>query len=131
MFKAQLKDGRIVRRYSESFKLKVLGELSNGRLTKSEACRKYNIGIGSIYHWIKKYGKLELYNPRVRIEMPNEQDEIKRLKAELKAVKEALADSHLDKLKSSAYLEVALEMMTDKERAAYEKKLAAKQSGKS
>ena len=130
MPKINLKDGRTVKRYSESFKLEVLAEIGNGRLTKAEACRKYQIGMSSIYHWIKKYGKLELYNPQVRIQMPGEQDELKRLKAELKAVKEALIQSHLDHLKSSSYLEVALEMMTDKERAAYEKKLAAKQSKK-
>ncbi len=62
--------------------------------------------------------------------MPEEQDELRRVKAELKAVKEALITSHLNHLKSSTYLEVALEMMTDQERAAYEKKLAAKQSKK-
>ena len=131
MPKPNLKDKRTIKRYSEAFKLQVLEEVSTGQLTKSEACRKYGFGMQSLYHWIKKYGKLELYNPRVRIQMPDEQDELKRLKAELKEVKEALIKSHLDHLKSSAYLEVALEMMTDQERAAYEKKLAAKQSKKS
>ena len=35
MKKAELKDSRIVRQYSESFKLKVLEELSQGKSNKN------------------------------------------------------------------------------------------------
>jgi transposase-like protein len=55
MKKAELKDSRIVRQYSESFKLKVLEELSQGKSTKNELVKKYGISFGNLYFWIRKH----------------------------------------------------------------------------
>lgn len=49
-----LKDNRVVRSYSESFKLKVLSELRRGEKSKGEIIRAYQIGYGTLYDWIKK-----------------------------------------------------------------------------
>lgn len=46
-----LKDNRTIKKYSESFKLKVLSEIESGKYTKTEVCKLYGIGYGSLYKW--------------------------------------------------------------------------------
>jgi len=53
-----LKDNRTIKKYSESFKLKVLSEIESGKYTKTEVCNVYGIGTPSLYRWIKKFDKL-------------------------------------------------------------------------
>lgn len=106
-----LKDDRIVKSYSENFKLKVLSEIESGRLTKCEASRIYGVATGSIYKWIIKYSKFELYNHRIRIETMDEKDRIKALEEENRRLKEALADKDVKLLVSDAMLEVLRKQM--------------------
>ena len=107
----KLKDSRTVRRYSESFKLKVLEELESGVRTKSELSQHYGIAIGSIYAWMKKFGRLDLYNPQVYIKMPQEKDKIKALKQEIAELKEAMVQAQLRAIKAESDLEATLELL--------------------
>ena len=59
MNKIPLKDGRTIRRYSNSFKQKVLEELASGRMTKQEAIRYFEIAPGTFYHWMEKFSRLD------------------------------------------------------------------------
>jgi transposase-like protein len=63
-----LKNDKPVKRYSESFKLKVLSELENGEKTKAEILKDYRIGRATLYGWIKKYSKFDLLNRHIRVE---------------------------------------------------------------
>ena len=119
--KVRLKDGRTIKRYSEAFKQKVLTDISEGRLTKKEASRKYSVSEAAIFYWINKYSRLDLYNPQVYIKMPNEKDKLKALERELAELKEAMVDSQIKAWKSESYLEVALEML-GMDKAEFEKK---------
>jgi transposase-like protein len=101
-----LKDNRIIRTYSESFKLKVLSEIESGRYSKSESGQVYGISQGSIYRWIKRYSKFDLLNQRIRIETMEEKDQIKSLKKEISQLKEALANKDVKLLVNEALLEV-------------------------
>ena len=107
--KVNLKDNRTVKRYSESFKQKVLQEITEGRITKAGAHHKYGMGFGTIYAWIRKYRRLELYNPKIRVEMPQELDEIKALKKRIKELENALVNTQLKHLTTEAELIVALQ----------------------
>ncbi len=111
MRRVKLKDDRTIKRYSESFKLKVLEELSEGKYTKAEIQRIYGIGAGSLYGWIKKYGKLALYNRKIRIEMPQEKDRIKELHARIRELEKALVNTQLKHLCAEAELATALQML--------------------
>ena len=74
---------RTIYRYSQAFKLKVVGEIESGKLTIEGARKVYGIGgTNSIQNWIKKFGKLELLNKVVRIEMKDEVSRIKQLENE-------------------------------------------------
>ncbi len=103
------KNDGVTRRYSESFKLKILSELSTGNYTKRDLGRIYGLANSTINEWIKKYGRKDLMNTRVIVET---KDEISRLKAqekEIKQLKDLLIKKDLDKLVLDSYLEVAAE----------------------
>jgi transposase InsO family protein len=46
------KNDKVIRRYSEPFKLKILDELSTGKHTKSELCKLYSIAPTTVNEWI-------------------------------------------------------------------------------
>ncbi len=54
------KNDKFIRRYSESFKLKVLEELSTGKHSKYELSKIYDVASSTINVWIKKYGRKDL-----------------------------------------------------------------------
>ncbi len=112
-------------RYSEAFKLKVVTELENGKLDSMEhARRKYGIkGTLTIRGWLKKYGREHLLPRKVRIEMPNEQDRIKKLKQENHKLKLALADAKVGEVLNRAFFEIACEEFGVHDIEAYKKKL--------
>jgi transposase-like protein len=91
------KQHREIVRYSISFKQKVVNEVEGG-LGIEEARRRYAIqGSHTIQGWLKKFGKNNLLNKIVRVEMKGERDRIKDLEAEVKKLKIALADATLAK----------------------------------
>ena len=95
--------------YSEAFKLQVLRELETGKFdSREEARRAYGIrGSVTIANWIRRYGKSSLERKVLRVQTPNERDELKRLMTENRRLKEALADAQLDKKLGDAYLRIA------------------------
>jgi len=56
--------------------------------------------------WVRKYGNGSR-GKRIRVERPEEINELARLRAELRRVKEALADAHVDLALERAFTEVA------------------------
>ena len=104
-------NNKIIRRYSESFKLKLLSELSNGNHTKSKLAKIYGINPSTINEWIKKYDRKDLMNSRVMIETKDEISRLKALQKEIKQLKDLLIKKDLDKLVTDTYLEVAAESL--------------------
>lgn len=101
---------RTIKRYSLSFKQKVIEEIESGKLTKSEACRLYDIGSEtSIQKWIKKLGKLHLLNKIVRIELKGEVSKLKQLEKQKRELESALAQAHLKLLTYESLIEVTEE----------------------
>lgn len=101
-----MKKRRIIR-YSESFKLEVLNEIDRGDLTIQGARSKYGIpGCATIQNWALKYGRFGVLPKRIRVEKPNEVDQIKALREQIKQLKSALADSVLDQKIAESTLEV-------------------------
>jgi transposase-like protein len=122
-----LKDKHTIRHFSESFKLKVLAELSEGKYTKGELSRLYNIGYTTINDWVHKYKREDLMNQRITV---NTMDELSKLKAQEKEIaklKELLIKKDLDALVLDSYLEVAAKELGFKNAAELKKKLATKQ----
>ncbi len=116
-------NNKIIRRYSESFKLKVLSELSNGNYTKNKLAKIYGMNPSTINEWIKKYDRKDLMNSRVMIETKDEISRLKALKKEVSQLKDLLIKKDLDKLVTDSYLEVAAENLGYKNVQEFKKKL--------
>jgi len=87
-----------IKRYSISFKQKIVEEIEFAGKSISEIQRIYGInGAGTVQNWLKLYGKHHLLNKVVRIEMKGEKDRLKELEAEVKRLKIALADAVLER----------------------------------
>ncbi len=101
------KNDRIIRQYSEGFKLKILAELSTGKYTKSALGRLYGVNRNSINKWIKKYDRKDLINTRITVETNDEIDRLKALQKEIEQLKDLLLKKDLENLMLDSYLEVA------------------------
>ena len=103
------KNDGIIKRYSESFKLKVLAELAKGNHSKRQIALTYGVQSSTINVWIKKYDRKDLMNTRVTVQTNDEITRIKALQKELKQLKDLLIKKDLEKLVNDNYLEVAAE----------------------
>jgi transposase-like protein len=120
------KNDGYVRRYSESFKLKILAELTKGNHSKRQIGLLYGIQPSTINEWIKKYNRKDLMNTRILVQTNDEITRIKALQKELKQLKELLIKKDLDKLINESYLEVAAEKLGYKDVSELKKKLNIK-----
>lgn len=108
-------------RYSTAFKRKVVEEIESGQIGIEGARKLYAIhGSGTIQRWIKHLGKNHLLNRVVRIEMKDEQDRLKALEKEKKALESALAQAHLKIIA----LETTVEVLEEKYGSGDKKKSA-------
>lgn len=98
-------------RYSHSFKLQLVREVEDGKLSATAVQVKYNIkGSGTVIRWVRELGSGK-YGKVIRVEKGDEVSEASRLRKQLRQVKEALADAHIELAVEKAFLEVACEEM--------------------
>lgn len=117
-----LKDNRTVKRYSESFKLKVLSEISRGKYSKNEVVKLYEVNPSTVYSWIKKYSRFDLLNKQVKIVTMNEKDKVKALEDQIKQLKELLIEKDLTLLTDKVYLKDAVRQLGYKDIEDFKKK---------
>jgi transposase-like protein len=100
-------------RYSEAFKQQVIEQLASGKFSSvPEASRAYGItGAGTIYSWLKKYGREDLLSRRIRVETMDEINQLKQAKQRIRELEAALADAHIDHCLEHAFLEIACERL--------------------
>ena len=96
-------------RYSEAFKMAIVREVEEQDLPFEQVRRKYGIlGSWTVQKWVRQYGNGSR-GKIIRVERPEEINELARLRAELRRVKEALADAHVDLALERAYTQLACE----------------------
>lgn len=101
---------KIIIRYSEPFKLHVISEIESGSLTVEEARRHYGIKGGeTVQKWMKHYGRNHLLGKVVRVERPEERDQVKELEKKVRELESALAQSHIKLLAYESLVAVAEE----------------------
>ena len=94
-------------RYSDCFKRSVIEEIEKNGLSIEECRRKYAIGgATTIQKLPQNVWKNHLLNKIVRVETIDEIQEIKALKKEIKALKEAYAEVTIEKKVYETYLQV-------------------------
>ena len=95
--------------FSEAFKMYVVEEIEAGRLSQSEANRKYNIlGHSTVLKWLRKYGTVK-HGSVVRraATMSKEAHEMLRLHNEIKALKTELDDARLKNVVLETFVDIA------------------------
>ena len=118
------KNDKVIRRYSEPFKLKILDELTTGKLNKSQLGKLYGINPTTINEWIRKYNRKDLMNTRIKVETKDEITRIKALQKEIKQLKKLLIKKDLDTMVLESYLEEAAEDLGYKSVTELKKKLS-------
>jgi transposase-like protein len=117
-------------RYSEAFKLQVIGQIESGRFECVEHARQaYGIGgTQTVHQWLRKYGRNDLQGRIIRVEKPGERDQIKALKARIRQLEGAVADSKVQEVLARAYFEIVCEEFGVEDVEALKKSIAAKLS---
>lgn len=96
-------------RYSEAFKMQLVGQIEQRDLPLEEARQRFGIrGKTTVLRWVRKYGNGSR-GMRIRVEKPEEINQLKRLKERLRQLESALADAHIDAALERAYTELACE----------------------
>ena len=100
-------------RYSSSFKRQVVSEIESGRFDNiNQAQRHYGItGCGTVRRWLEQFGRNHLCPKVVRVEKPDEKNQIRELKKQVRQLKEALGQTQAEKVIGDAFLEIACENM--------------------
>lgn len=100
---------KAVIRYSEAFKIQVVSEVEREGITFEEARKKYGIqGPCTVSCWVRKYGN-GTRGKIIRVETPEQIDELKRLKERVKRLETLLADANIDLALERAYTQIACE----------------------
>ncbi len=96
-------------RYSKGFKMQCVREVEAGKSCAYAVQRKYKIkGTGTVMRWVRQLGSGR-YGKIIRVEKAQEVNEAGQLRSELRRVKEALADTHMELALEQAFLAVACE----------------------
>ena len=116
-------------RYSMAFKQQVVADLEAGRFGTILAAKEH-YGIGgaeTIRKWLQRLGRNHLIPKVVRVEKPEEADQIRQLKKQVHQLQQALGQTQLENLLNKTMLEMAcLELGVDVE--AFKKKADTKRS---
>lgn len=124
-----VRERRVVK-YSEAFRRRVVEELERGEMGSiAEAQRRYGIGGAmTIQGWMRRLGKNHLLAKVVRVEHPGEQREVERLRAQVRELEHALAQTHMRELLNEAFFEIVCEEHGITDLEAHKKKVAAELS---
>ena len=96
-------------RYSRAFKMQCVREVESGKSCAYTVQRKYKIrGTTTVMRWVRQLGSGR-YGKIIRVERAHEVNEAGQLRSELRRVKEALADTHMELALEQAFLVVACE----------------------
>ncbi len=104
---------RTVIRYSVCFKQQVVAELESGRFDSiGQASEHYGItGSMTVRKWLGKFGRNHLCPKVIRVEKPDEQNQVRQLKKQIRQLKEALGQTQAEKVIGEEFLKIACEEM--------------------
>jgi transposase len=111
-------------RYSEAFKMEVVREVEADGLAFDAVSLKYGIkGKMTVSRWVRKYGNGSR-GKVIRVEKPDEINELKRLQARVRRLESALADANIEAALERAYTRLALKRAGITDVAGFKKKAA-------
>jgi transposase-like protein len=115
-------DNRAAILYSEAFKMEVVRELEGSGASFQQIRRKYGIGgCGTVQTWVRRYGN-GTRGKIIRVEKPEEINEVKQLRERMRRLERALADANLDLALERQYTRLACERAGIKDVGEFKKK---------
>ena len=113
-------------RYSEAFKLEIVREVEVSGKAFDEIRRKYGIrGCNTVQTWVRRYGN-GTRGKILRVERPEEINELKQLRERMRRLESALADANLELALERQYTRLACERAGIEDVAEFKKKGAGK-----
>jgi len=104
--------------------MEAVRELESGDVPYVEIQRKYGIkGSTTVVKWVRKYGNGSR-GKVIRVERPEEINELKRLKGRVRQLESALADANIDAALERAYTRLACQRAGITDVAEFKKKAA-------
>jgi transposase-like protein len=96
-----------------AFKQQVVADMEGGRFrTMLEASAHYGIrGSMTVRKWLNRFGKNHLIPKVVRVEKPDEADQIRELKKQVRQLQEALGKTQLENVMNESFLRIACERL--------------------
>ena len=96
-------------RYSMAFKRQVVEDLEAGRFGSIiQASEHYGIGgAQTVRQWLKRLGKNHLIPKVVRVEKPDEANQIVQLKKQVQQLQQALGQTQLENVMNESFLRIA------------------------
>jgi transposase-like protein len=89
--------------------MQVVREVESSNLPIRQIERKYGIrGCGRVKEWLARYGN-GIVGKTIRVEKPEEINELQRLKQRVRQLERALADANIDRALERAFTELACE----------------------
>jgi len=112
-------------RYSESFKQKVVNEISKGKfISCTEASQAYGIsGSCTVRGWVKKYGRTDLLPKVIRVETEDDINQIEALKQHIAELEKTVKELAISDVMHKAYFEIACEKFGVTDKDEFKKKL--------
>jgi transposase-like protein len=111
-------------RYSEAFKMEIVREVEASGKAFEEIRRKYGIGgCNTVQTWVRRYGNGSR-GKIIRVEKPEEINELKRLRERTRRLESALADANLELALERQYTRLACERAGIKDVGEFKKKAA-------
>ena len=96
-------------RYSEAFKMGLVREIEQRDLPLEGVRRRYGIrGRSTVLKWVRKYGNGSR-GMRIRVEKPEEINELEQLRHRVRQLESALADANIEAALERAYTALACE----------------------
>jgi transposase-like protein len=86
---------RRYRRFSDSFKLKVVKEIEQRKVRVSEVCKAHEVSNASVYKWMEKYGTKQKPT-RTIVESKSDTSKIIALQKRIAELERALGQKQLD-----------------------------------
>jgi transposase-like protein len=115
--------------YTEAFKVQIVREVEDGKITRVEANRRYGIlGHSTILKWCRKYGRLRFTRKRGTEKMVMEEKDIEllQLQNEVRELKRELEAARI----KNVVLETLVDVAERELQIPIRKKYGAKRSGR-
>jgi transposase len=114
-------------RYSEAFKIQVVGEMEREGLTAQAVRQRYGMrGSGTVERWQGKYGNGSR-GKVIRVETREEINQLQALRERVRRLETALADTNLDLALERQYTRLACERAGIKDVEGFKKKAGGSQ----